>query len=64
MANKELTVHPESRDFTGRLNLFVQTNPALMSVVIAAILLVATFIINPAGFNLVAVGNILLLTIL
>ena len=64
MANKELTVHPESRDFTGRLNLFVQTNPALMSVVIAAILLIATFIINPAGFNLVAVGNILLLTIL
>ena len=39
MANKELTVHPESRDFTGRLNLFVQTNPALMSVVIGAILL-------------------------
>ena len=64
MANKELTVHAESRDFTARLNLFVQTNPALMSVVIAAILLVATFAINPAGFNLVAVGNILLLTIL
>jgi ribose transport system permease protein len=64
MANKELTAHAESRDFTARLNLFVQTNPALMSVVIAAILLVATFAINPAGFNLVAVGNILLLTIL
>ena len=64
MANKELAAHTENRDFTGRLNLFVQTNPALMSVVIAAILLIATFIINPAGFNLVAVGNILLLTIL
>ena len=38
MANKELAVHTENRDFTGRLNLFVQTNPALMSVVIAVIL--------------------------
>jgi len=64
MANRELTVHEETRDFTGRVNQFVQTNPALMSVVIAVILLIATFIINPAGFNLVAVGNILLLTIL
>ncbi len=64
MSSKELRVHGEKRDFTARLNLFVQSNPALMSVVIALILLIATFIINPAGFNLVAVGNILLLTIL
>ena len=64
MANKELTVQEETRDITARVNQFVQTNPALMSVVIAVILLIATFIINPAGFNLVAVGNILLLTIL
>ena len=64
MASKELTMHGENRDFTSRLNQFVETHPALMSVVIAAILLIATFIINPAGFNTVAVGNILLLTIL
>ena len=65
MASKEqLHIQGEQRDFTARLNLFVQTNPALMSVIIAVALLTATFIINPAGFNLVAVGNILLLTIL
>lgn len=64
MASKELTVRGENRDTASRLNQYVQSHPALMSVVIAAILLVTTFIINPAGFNLVAVGNILLLTIL
>ena len=64
MASKELTIRSENRDAASRLNQYVQSHPALMSVVIAAILLVATFIINPAGFNLVAVGNILLLTIL
>lgn len=64
MASKELTIRGENRDAASRLNQFVQSHPALMSVVIAAILLVATFIINPAGFNLVAVGNILLLSIL
>lgn len=64
MASNELTMHGENRDFTSRLNQFVETHPALMSVVIAAILLIATFIINPAGFNTVAIGNILLLTIL
>lgn len=64
MASNELTMHGENRDFASRLNQFVETHPALMSVVIAAILLIATFIINPAGFNTVAIGNILLLTIL
>lgn len=64
MASKELTLLEERRDLTSRINLFVQSNPALMSVVIAVILLVTTFIINPAGFNVVAIGNILLLTIL
>lgn len=64
MASKELTMREEGRDLSRRLNQFVETHPALMSVVIAVILLIATFVINPAGFNLVAVGNILLLTIL
>lgn len=65
MSGKEqLHVQGERRDAAARLNLFVESNPALMSVVIAAVLLITTFIVNPAGFNTVAVGNILLLTIL
>lgn len=64
MTGKELRLQGERRALAAQVNLFVETNPALMSVAIAVILLIATFVVNPAGFNLVAVGNILLLTIL
>ena len=63
MSTKQLQA-PGSRNAWGRINLFVQTNPAIMSIVIAIVLIIATVVINPKGFNTVALGNILLLTIL
>ena len=64
MGSKQLEIQEERRDIPQRINLYVQSNPALMGIVISVILLLATFIINPKGMNIVAVGNILLLTIL
>ena len=65
MSSNELRVNEAPKgDFFARLNLFVQTHTALMAFGIAVILMIATLIVNPNAFNLVAVGNIILLTIL
>jgi len=53
-----------NKDFFSKLNLFVQTHTALMALIIAAILFLVTIIINPKGLNTVAIGNIILLTII
>ena len=54
----------EARGFMSRVNYFIQGHTALMALIIAIVLYAVTIIINPKGFNTVAVGNILLLTIL
>jgi len=54
----------EAKGFLSRVNYFVQSHTALMALIIAIVLYAVTIIINPKGFNTVAVGNILLLTIL
>jgi len=64
MSNKSTLQVNSNKDFFSRVNLFVQTHTALMAVFIAIILLIATIIINPKSLNLVAFGNILLLTII
>jgi len=65
MPNKMMTSNPGvNKDFFSKLNLFVQTHTALMALIIAAILFLVTIIINPKGLNTVAIGNIILLTII
>ncbi len=65
MSNKSTNFEIKAnKDFFSRVNLFVQTHTALMALVIAAILFIATIIINPKGLSIVAVGNIILMTIL
>ena len=60
-----MTFHPNAnKDFFSKVNLFVQTHTALMALIIAVILYVVTIIINPKGLNTVAIGNIILLTII
>lgn len=51
-------------DFFTKVNLFIQTHTSLMAVVIAIILLIATFIVNPKSLNKVFFGNVILLTII
>lgn len=50
--------------FRDRLLLFVRSSPARMAVIIAAVLFIITIAINPKGFNKVAIGSIILMTIL
>jgi len=65
MPNKSMTFNPNAnQDFFSKVNLFVQTHTALMALIIAAILYAVTIIINPKGLNTVALGNIILLTII
>lgn len=64
MSNKSTLQFQSNKDFFSRVNLFIQTHTALMAVFIAAILLIATIIINPRSLNMVAFGNIVLLTII
>lgn len=65
MSSNELRINETQKgSFFSKLNLFVQNHTALMGCVIALILLIATLIVNPNALNTVAIGNILLLTIL
>ncbi len=65
MSNKGVSLEFRAdKDFFSKLNLFVQTHTALMAVIIAAILLIATVIIKPRSINSVAIGNIIMLTII
>ena len=65
MPNKTMTFNPDAnKDFFSKVNLFVQTHTALMALIIAGILYVVTIIINPKSFNVVAIGNIILLTVI
>ena len=63
MPNKSITVNTK-KDVFSRINLFIQSHTALMALLIAAVLFIVTIIINPKGLNIVAIGNIILLTIL
>lgn len=54
----------QAKSFMSRVNYFVQSHTALMALIIALVLYAITIVINPKGFNTVAIGNILLLTIL
>ena len=65
MPNKTTTIDTKTnKDVFSKINLFIQSHTALMALFIAAILFIVTIIINPKGFNIVAIGNIILLTIL
>ena len=65
MSNKTMTFNPNAnKDIFSKINLFVQTHTALMALIIAVVLYVVTIIINPRGLNTVAIGNIILLTII
>ena len=50
--------------FRDRLSHFVKASPARMAVIIAFALYAVTIAINPKGFNPVAIGSIILMTIL
>jgi len=47
-----------------RLQVFIQSSPARMAVIISAFLFAITVAINPRSFNMAAFGSILLLTLL
>lgn len=65
MLNKSTSLKfKPNKDFFSRANLFIQTHTALMAVFIAIILMIATVIINPKSLNLVALGNIIMLTVI
>lgn len=65
MLNKSTSMQfKPNKDFFSRANLFIQTHTALMAVFIAIILMIATIIINPKSLNLVALGNIIMLTVI
>ena len=65
MPNKTMTFQTNTnKDFFSKVNLFIQSHTALMALIIAAVLYVVTIIINPRGFNTVAIGNIILLTVI
>ncbi len=65
MPNNTMTFKPNAKkDAVANINHFVQTHTALMAVIIAAVLYAVTIIINPKGFNTVAIGNIILLTVI
>ena len=52
------------RSFGDRTAGFIKASPARMAVIIAAVLFIITTIINPKGFNPVAIGSIIMLTTL
>ena len=65
MPNKTMTPNLNAnRDLFSRINLFIQSHTALMALFIAIVLFAVTIIINPKGLNTVALGNIVLLTII
>ncbi len=65
MSNKSTSLsYKPNKDFFSKANLFIQTHTALMAVFISIILIIVTAIINPNSLNIVAVGNVILLTIL
>ena len=54
----------KSMSFGARAKSFIQASPARMALILALLLFVLTIIINPKGFNSVAIGSIILMTIL
>ena len=67
MSNSKLMRSPTddvNQSFFSKANMYIQTHTSLMAVIIAALLLIATFIINPNSCNKLFFGNIILLTII
>lgn len=52
------------RSFGAIVKSFIQASPARMALILALLLFAITVIINPKGFNSVAIGSIILMTVL